>query len=876
MTVWVAFAWAFLLSFARGGVAEAQPTSFSIPGDISWAEAKQLPFNPVNFFESIDYTLDAEGVAPLDTTQMVAVPSFPDSILSPDQFSFQQRREFQAFTRHVARDSVFALQAVVADGKTLVEKGGLLIPAFGDFPADLVGVRLLRQAGVEEVRALVNLVNAILWPRDPQKRFETVLRSPTLYERQLNARQQRDLLERLIDGDPNTAFSRLDKPNRPAVKSSVVILMDLISRFPVGLVRFYPRPVSDSPRISAYGLEANDGIAVRGGQSGDARQVTGFSYELLGSQAAVKVEGEPVYKPLRTSQGNVEDTVAVRMEPPQYLQRFRFRSLTGLDYEIAEMEVFNYGFPPNAVYVSRALPVDKRALPLLGSYLNFKGDLRTSAEFERLQGIRAKLDLLEGGTLGRIFWEEEKVGDPAKSTAVVSMQTGLTPEPLVLLRLNVPNGDAVEWRPNAQVVDHRSGSFTLGQKVDLDNPLLRGSARDIWNALSNAERAAAQTTSPEYNATPAVIAAANKADKKTNPLPLLRDEVSWSGFQAVRNGQLITLPGERPFFQLRVDFTSSDPRAATLVKNLRFEQVFPALLRQVQAEVVPAAEVQAGLDTLFTYALRPSLRDGDAGFNRLRISTPTRISAIEKVEFGFGLGEAGQLRRREEVDFRRELEPVVTDSFFILGLPRVNAATAPKDSLVVLVQFRDRVLNAKTTFAGQVFLDTLGSRDSTSFSDVVVLLKRDPATSQLDTLAQIVPQRVVEGNVLGFGETTGDRNTLSVVTSVAQGIQSVIMRVQVSPNPFTPNGDGVNDATAISFDVLRVVQPVPVDVEIYDLSGRLMRRWTQLRKVGEATVLWNGQDGEGHLVPPGMYLAKLSAGTSAGDFAAIRLVSLVY
>jgi hypothetical protein len=55
-----------------------------------------------------------------------------------------------------------------------------------------------------------------------------------------------------------------------------------------------------------------------------------------------------------------------------------------------------------------------------------------------------------------------------------------------------------------------------------------------------------------------------------------------------------------------------------------------------------------------------------------------------------------------------------------------------------------------------------------------------------------------------------------------------------------------------------------------------MRRWTQLDKVGEVTVLWNGQDGEGHLVPPGMYLVKLSAGTSAGDFAAIRLVSLVY
>ena len=826
---------------------QCQLTTLRIPGDIEWKQAQQLPFTPGGFFESVDFKIE-NGIAPLDTARWVPLPEIPDSIVSASDFSFADRLAFDAFTRHVSRDRVPARTEVVGNGAVMVEAGGLLLSPKEDFPGTVAEVRLFRAAGVDSLRAMVNLAHAVLAPIDPQLRFSNWLRSPTIYETQLTKGQEQALLEALIDADPGNSFRRVDAQNRPVQKRSVVIIMDLTRRFPIGMVRFYPRVEENPLPIAAFKLEVHDGVSVKRGKG---ERIAERDFLGFGGAAEASAGTVPVFEQLIIDQSNTADTVAVRFDDPEYLQQFKFRSLTGLDFDIAEFEVFNEGFTPKAVYLGKPLPVDPAGIDAMLRYLG--GDL----------SLRADLDLLQGGTLGRITWDEEKIGDPSASAAVVSMQTGFTPDPWIPIRLN-RNGDAVEWRPDAAVVDRRGSSPGLGEVVNLDDPLLRAGARDIWNALSDEERLVARTTFPEYN-DPAIVPVANKRSRGGEVLPILPDPLFWSGFQPLRNGERAELPGERPFFQLRVDFTSSDPDAATVIRNLRIEQLLPPLLREVRAEIFPAAEVTAGLDTLFTYALRPRFLPGDSGFNRIRIPTPTRISRVQSVRFAYGLDG---VERSEEVAFETMARE---ENLFVLGIPRVEPSIPSADSLVVLVEFRARVLDVKTDFTGHVFLDTLGAAAGTDYGGIITLI--DDGS---DTLATILPQRVMAGEVLSFSDDLSDRNSLAVVTSVAQPVEDVIARAEIAPNPFTPNGDGINDSASITFDVLRVVEPVPVTTELFDLSGRLIRKWDAERPVGSFTETWDGTGADRRLVPPGLYLLKLRSVTDSGDFGSTMTVSVVY
>ncbi|TET83526.1 T9SS type A sorting domain-containing protein, partial [candidate division TA06 bacterium] len=81
-----------------------------------------------------------------------------------------------------------------------------------------------------------------------------------------------------------------------------------------------------------------------------------------------------------------------------------------------------------------------------------------------------------------------------------------------------------------------------------------------------------------------------------------------------------------------------------------------------------------------------------------------------------------------------------------------------------------------------------------------------------------------------------------------------VLQSAVSPNPFHEN-------TAIRYQLSGAGKTIPVCLNIYDLTGRVIRTLVDERQdPGEYTVQWRGKDRDGRQVAGGVYFYRLTAG----------------
>jgi len=105
----------------------------------------------------------------------------------------------------------------------------------------------------------------------------------------------------------------------------------------------------------------------------------------------------------------------------------------------------------------------------------------------------------------------------------------------------------------------------------------------------------------------------------------------------------------------------------------------------------------------------------------------------------------------------------------------------------------------------------------------------------------------------------------------------ILKSVEVSPNAFTPNGDGANDLANIQYQILKLTKAVPVSVSIYDLAGRLIRRlYDGTEESGIYSKPWDGLDDQNKLVSPGLYLVRISIDADRGQGDRTALIGVVY
>ena len=423
---------------------------------------------------------------------------------------------------------------------------------------------------------------------------------------------------------------------------------------------------------------------------------------------------------------------------------------------------------------------------------------------------------------GLLRWAEEVLGDPRFSSMQIRTRTGSDVSPFLYTR-------------------------RLRGKQD---------AEDIPFSLENPGQ---EMTLAEYRKFPQEAGQTPVVDddgREWMAGSVTDDLINWSPFStpfpadaANGPGLPIVSPSPRRYMQFQILFDSSDLEAARVVKSLSFDLLTPPFSDELIGEVFPR-EVEVSQDIPFTFAVRTAMgTTGLRGFDTIEIATPIRVSGIDHVEIidaeGGLVAEhsfAGLAEGQEEEGFAIA---AVADDGFAVRFPMVA-----EDGVQVRIRFRTNVLTYSTNFTASAQLSS------------------EPGAAQT----------IDPGNATFLGE--GDEDAFSGTTVLSPEVLKgeLLGQMAIAPNPFTPNGDGINDRAVVQYNLLSLSTPRPVEVVVYDLSGKRIRRLFDGLEANGRYIdkVWDGRDDGGQAVPPGLYIARISVTGDSGTAEQSQVVGVAY
>jgi hypothetical protein len=102
------------------------------------------------------------------------------------------------------------------------------------------------------------------------------------------------------------------------------------------------------------------------------------------------------------------------------------------------------------------------------------------------------------------------------------------------------------------------------------------------------------------------------------------------------------------------------------------------------------------------------------------------------------------------------------------------------------------------------------------------------------------------------GGTPGKINSVMTISSVSNSA------ISLSPNPFSPDGDGYEDFCIIRYNLSMMTSTI--NIRIYDIKGRLIRTLANGELAGaQGEIIWNGLDDNRRRVCIGVYVILLEA-----------------
>ncbi len=293
----------------------------------------------------------------------------------------------------------------------------------------------------------------------------------------------------------------------------------------------------------------------------------------------------------------------------------------------------------------------------------------------------------------------------------------------------------------------------------------------------------------------------------------------------------VNLPSPREFFQFRFAF-EGDAVSTIRIDTLSLENS-PALVTSAVGEVALANDlrpesgilaVAGGVDTSFVYDIRADFAAaGLAGFQGIK------LAAFPAPVFK-GLYMGDPLVEVEDVVVEE-----TADGFQVLFDPVDENNNQP-----IRVAFQLRLLEHNT-----------------------------PVNAWLLGDAAVPPHPV------SVGDASDDIST-GVVNVYTLDSRPTI-ETDVSISVVTPNGDGINDAIKIEFVLAQFAGELEVDIGVYDLSGRLVRKLSSgARPAGAYAEMWDGRDESRITVPPGLYIVRLSVAADAQALETAKLIGVAY
>jgi len=276
----------------------------------------------------------------------------------------------------------------------------------------------------------------------------------------------------------------------------------------------------------------------------------------------------------------------------------------------------------------------------------------------------------------------------------------------------------------------------------------------------------------------------------------------------------------------------------------------PPVASRVIGEISPDREVTAGQEEEFALFIKPTLVPGNTGIDELLVLAP---GGVEMEMAGLDVGsEDAFIENTMDVFARDEGGTFADGSGDALELlldgsdslqVRLPRAIRPGGPNLLRLRFRSTLFLNGTLF--EVFVGN--SSISGSW------------------------QRVDSGDATFLSSS----KTLSVGVPVDDRI---VKEVELVPNPFTPNGDGINDELRIAFDVLKVNVSRPARVGIYTLEGARVWEVEERRTNtgGRYEMAWDGRDKEGRMVSPGTYLCRIEVDVDSGAAEHGTVTRLVY